>query len=77
MRKIYRNPYFYRCLDGKDGSSRAVGLGDRGRAYRLSRTTKRGAFDDVLAVSAAARALLANPFITGETLHVDGGARWA
>jgi NAD(P)-dependent dehydrogenase (short-subunit alcohol dehydrogenase family) len=26
-------------------------------------------------VSAAARALLANPFITGETLHVDGGAR--
>jgi NAD(P)-dependent dehydrogenase (short-subunit alcohol dehydrogenase family) len=28
-------------------------------------------------VSAAARALLANPFITGETLHVDGGARWA
>ncbi len=28
-------------------------------------------------VSAAARALLINPFITGETLHVDGGARWA
>ncbi|MGW0086604.1 SDR family oxidoreductase [Streptomyces sp. NPDC003393] len=28
-------------------------------------------------VSAAARALLTNPFITGETLHVDGGARWA
>jgi NAD(P)-dependent dehydrogenase (short-subunit alcohol dehydrogenase family) len=28
-------------------------------------------------VSAAARALLVNPFITGETLHVDGGARWA
>jgi NAD(P)-dependent dehydrogenase (short-subunit alcohol dehydrogenase family) len=28
-------------------------------------------------VSAAARALLLNPFITGETLHVDGGARWA
>ena len=27
-------------------------------------------------VSAAARALLDNPFITGETLHVDGGARW-
>ena len=28
-------------------------------------------------VAAAARALLANPFITGETLHVDGGGRWA
>jgi NAD(P)-dependent dehydrogenase (short-subunit alcohol dehydrogenase family) len=28
-------------------------------------------------VSAAARALLTNPFITGEILHVDGGARWA
>jgi hypothetical protein len=28
-------------------------------------------------VSAAARALLTNPFITGETLHVGGGARWA
>lgn len=28
-------------------------------------------------VSAAARALLINPFITGETLHVDGGGRWA
>lgn len=28
-------------------------------------------------VSAAARALLTNPFITGETLHVDGGMRWA
>ncbi len=28
-------------------------------------------------VSAAVRALLTNPFITGETLHVDGGARWA
>lgn len=28
-------------------------------------------------VSAAARGLLINPFITGETLHVDGGARWA
>lgn len=28
-------------------------------------------------LSAAARALLVNPFITGETLHVDGGARWA
>lgn len=28
-------------------------------------------------ISAAARALLTNPFITGETLHVDGGARWA
>ncbi|MFC8007427.1 SDR family oxidoreductase [Streptomyces olivaceus] len=28
-------------------------------------------------VSAAARALLVNPYITGETLHVDGGARWS
>ncbi|MFI6631154.1 SDR family oxidoreductase [Nonomuraea fuscirosea] len=28
-------------------------------------------------VSSAARALLTNPFITGETLHVDGGGRWA
>ncbi|MEV6641445.1 SDR family oxidoreductase [Amycolatopsis sp. NPDC051371] len=28
-------------------------------------------------VSAAALAVLANPFITGETLHVDGGGRWA
>ncbi|MFJ9760535.1 SDR family oxidoreductase [Streptomyces sp. NPDC101149] len=28
-------------------------------------------------VSAAARALLINPYITGETLHVDGGARWS
>ncbi|WP_030912257.1 SDR family oxidoreductase [Streptomyces sp. NRRL F-5126] len=28
-------------------------------------------------VSAAACALLTNPYITGETLHVDGGARWS
>lgn len=28
-------------------------------------------------VAAATLALLTNPFITGETLHVDGGARWA
>jgi len=28
-------------------------------------------------VSAAACALLINPYITGETLHVDGGARWS
>ncbi|MFF4639429.1 SDR family oxidoreductase [Streptomyces olivaceus] len=28
-------------------------------------------------VSAAARALLVNPYINGETLHVDGGARWS
>lgn len=28
-------------------------------------------------ISSATRALLTNPFITGETLHVDGGGRWA
>jgi NAD(P)-dependent dehydrogenase (short-subunit alcohol dehydrogenase family) len=28
-------------------------------------------------VAAAATSLLVNPFATGETLHLDGGARWA
>ncbi|KUL67292.1 hypothetical protein ADL28_00480 [Streptomyces violaceusniger] len=36
-----------------------------------------GRVGDPSDVSAAARALLVNPYITGETLHVDGGARWS
>jgi NAD(P)-dependent dehydrogenase (short-subunit alcohol dehydrogenase family) len=63
----------------------------RHRCQRLgrSRTREAGVFDKVAAstparrvgapsdISMAARALLTDLFITGETLHVDVGGRWA
>jgi NAD(P)-dependent dehydrogenase (short-subunit alcohol dehydrogenase family) len=55
----------------------AVGPGKQAFFDKVAATTPARRVGAPSDISAAARALLTNPFITGETLHVDGGGRWA
>lgn len=61
-----------------DTSNWDTAVPDKQEWFRhLATSAPVGRVGDPSDVSAAARALLINPYITGETLHVDGGARWS